>query len=158
MAGTAACNAHTPAWIDDLATGSPVDIPYDPSGVAPGAMLGNFNVFPGTAGSARAEDILNGLQDAFEQGFDVANMSLGGGSNGAQDIYTEAIERFDRAGMVVAVAAGNSGPGDETVESPGFASRALDGWRQQRRPLRGLTRPDSRRRAVRSSGRRLRDG
>lgn len=125
VAGTAACNAHTPAWIDDLATGSPVDIPYDPSGVAPGAMLGNFNVFPGTAGSARSEDILNGLQRAFELGFDVANMSLGGGSNGAQDIYTKAIERFDRAGMVIAVAAGNSGPGDETVESPGFAPRAL---------------------------------
>ena len=66
VAGTAACNAHTPAWIDDLATGSPVEIPYGPSGVAPGAMLGNFNVFPGTAGSARSEDILNGLQRAFE--------------------------------------------------------------------------------------------
>lgn len=125
VAGTAACNAHTPAWIDDPATGSPVDIPYDPSGVAPGAMLGNFNVFPGTAGSARSEDILNGLQRAFEQGFDVANMSLGGGTNGARDIYTHAIDRFDRAGMVIAVAAGNSGPGDETVESPGFAERSL---------------------------------
>ncbi len=36
-----------------------------------------------------------------------------------------AIDRFDRAGMVIAVAAGNSGPGDETVESPGFAARSL---------------------------------
>jgi minor extracellular serine protease Vpr len=125
VAGTAACNAHTPAWIDDPATGSPVDIPYDPSGVAPRALLGNFNVFPGTAGSARSEDILNGLERAFELGFDVANMSLGGGSSGAQDIYVHAIERFDRAGMVIAVAAGNSGPGDQTVESPGFAARSL---------------------------------
>ena len=52
-------------------------------------------------------------------------MSLGGGTNGARDIYTHAIDRFDRAGMVIAVAAGNSGPGDETVESPGFAERSL---------------------------------
>jgi minor extracellular serine protease Vpr len=125
VAGTAACNAHTLAWIDDLATGTPVDIPYDPSGVAPGAMLGNFNVFPGTAGSARSEDILNGLTRAFELGFDVANMSLGGPSSGARDIFGHAIDRFDRGGMVVAVAAGNEGPGDQTVESPGFHERAL---------------------------------
>ncbi|MGI8886056.1 MAG: S8 family serine peptidase [Gaiellaceae bacterium] len=125
VAGTAACNAHTPAWIDDLATGSPVDIPYDPSGVAPGAMLGNFNVFPGTLDNARSEDILNALQRAYELDFDVVNMSLGGGSNGAKDLLSQAVDRFDRAGLISAIAAGNSGPGDETVESPGFAARAL---------------------------------
>jgi minor extracellular serine protease Vpr len=124
VAGTAACNAHTPAWIDDP-TGSPVDIPYDPSGVAPGAMLGNFNVFPGTLEDARSEDILNALNRAFELGFDVVNMSLGGGSNGARDLLSQAVDRFDRAGMVISIAAGNSGPGDQTVESPGFAPRAI---------------------------------
>jgi subtilisin family serine protease len=124
VAGTAACNAHTPAWIDDPSNG-PVDIPYDPSGVAPGAMLGNFNVFPGTLGSARSEDILNALQRAYELGFDVANMSLGGGSNGVRDLLSQAVDRFDRGGMVIAVAAGNTGPGDETIESPGFAERAI---------------------------------
>src|SRR6187431_3038959 len=124
VAGTAACNAHTPAWIDDPSSG-PVDIPYDPSGVAPGAMLGNFNIFPGTLASARSEDILNALQRAYELGFDVANMSLGGGSNGVRDLLSQAVDRFDRAGMVSAIAAGNTGPGDETVESPGFAPRAI---------------------------------
>ena len=124
VAGTAACNAHTPAWIDDPSNG-PVDIPYDPSGVAPGAMLGNFNVFPGTLASARSEDILNALQRAYELGFDVANMSLGGGSNGVRDLVAQAVDRFDRAGMVSAIATGNTGPGDETVESPGFAPRAI---------------------------------
>jgi len=124
VAGTAACDAHTPAWIDDPGH-APVDIPYDPSGVAPGAMLGNFNVFPGTVEDARSEDILNALQRAYELGFDVANMSLGGGSNGAQDLLSVAVDRFDRAGMVIAIAAGNSGPGDRTVESPGYAERAI---------------------------------
>jgi minor extracellular serine protease Vpr len=124
VAGTAGCNAHTPAWIDDPGNG-PVDIPYDPSGVAPGAMLGNFNVFPGTLESARSEDILNALQRAYELGFDVANMSLGGGSNGVLDLVAKAVNRFDRGGMVIAIAAGNSGPGDSTIESPGYAERAI---------------------------------
>jgi subtilisin family serine protease len=125
VAGTAACRAHTPAWIDDLADGTPVDIPYDPSGVAPGAMLGNFNVFPGTLEDARSEDILNALQRAYELGFDVVNMSLGGGSNGVRDLLSQAVDRFDRAGMISAIAAGNSGPGDQTVESPGYAERGI---------------------------------
>ena len=125
VAGTAACKAHTPAWIDDLSDGSPVDIPYDPSGVAPGAMLGNFNVFPGTLEDARSEDILNALQRAYELGFDVVNMSLGGGSNGVRDLLSQAVDKYDRAGMISAIAAGNSGPGDQTVESPGYAERGI---------------------------------
>ena len=125
VAGTAACKAHTPAWIDDPADGTPVDIPYDPSGVAPGAMLGNFNVFPGTLEDARSEDILNALQRAYELGFDVVNMSLGGGSNGVRDLLSQAVDRYDRAGMISAIAAGNSGPGDQTVESPGYAERGI---------------------------------
>ena len=123
VAGTAACNHHTPAWYE---SGTQiVDIPYDPSGVAPRALLGNFNVFPGPVENARSEDILNALQRAFELGYDVANMSLGGNSNGRQDLLTHAVDNLDRAGMVVAVAAGNEGPGDETVSSPGSAGRAI---------------------------------
>jgi len=42
-----------------------------------------------------------------------------------RDLVSQAIDRFDRAGMVSAVAAGNTGPDDETIESPGFAPRAI---------------------------------
>ena len=119
VAGTVACNAHTPAVVEG------VDIPYDPSGVAPGAQLGNYNVFPGDVDSARSEDILNALQAAAADGMDVINMSLGGGARGVQDLLTKAVNNLDEAGIVVAVAAGNSGPGHFTVESPGSAERAL---------------------------------
>lgn len=119
VAGTVACNFGTPASVDG------VDIPFDISGVAPRALLGNYNVFPGTSGSARSEDILNALEAAYADGMDVANMSLGGPSFGIQDLLTIAVDNLDRAGMVVAVAAGNSGPGNFTVESPGSAPRAL---------------------------------
>jgi minor extracellular serine protease Vpr len=121
VAGTIACNAHTPAVIDGI------DIPYDPSGVAPRALLGNYNVFPGEVGSARSEDILDALDEAYEDGFDVANMSLGGARNdgGGAFLLDNAIDNLDRANMVVAVAAGNEGPGYFTVHYPGAAPRAL---------------------------------
>ena len=52
-------------------------------------------------------------------------MSLGGGSQGMQRSAANATDNLDRANMVVAVAAGNSGPGFSTIESPGKAARAL---------------------------------
>jgi minor extracellular serine protease Vpr len=121
VAGTVACNPHTPATV------AGVDIPYDPSGIAPAARLGSYNVFPGSTGSARSEDILQALEDAYEDGFDVANMSLGGARNdgGGAFLLDNAIDNLDRANMVVAVAAGNEGPGYFTVHYPGAAERAL---------------------------------
>ena len=119
VAGTVACNLDAPAVVDG------VDIPYDVSGVAPAAFLGNYNVFPGTVANARSEDILNALDAAYRDGMDVANMSLGGGARGIKDLLTRAVDNLDAANMVVAVAAGNSGPGHFTVESPGSAARAL---------------------------------
>lgn len=119
VAGTVACNVDTPATVGGVA------IPYAMSGVAPAALLGNYNVFPGDATNARSEDILNALDAAYADGMDVANMSLGGGASGIQDLLTIAVDDLDEANMVVAVASGNSGPGHFTVESPGSAARAL---------------------------------
>ncbi len=119
VAGTVACNFDTPANVDGVA------VPHGISGVAPRALLGSYNVFPGDVTNARSEDILNALDAAYADGFDVANMSLGGGANGIQDLLTVAVDDLDQANMVVAVAAGNSGPGLFTVESPGSAKRAL---------------------------------
>lgn len=118
VAGTVACNFGTPAPVNGVTT-------YDMSGVAPRALLGNYNIFPGALDNARSEDIVNALEAAYQDGFDVANMSLGGGSHGFQDLLTVAVDNLDQANMVVAVAAGNSGPGLFTVESPGSAARAL---------------------------------
>jgi minor extracellular serine protease Vpr len=119
VSGTVACNFETPTVVDG------VTLPYRMSGVAPRALLGNYNVFPGAVGSARSEDILNALETAYRDGFDVANMSLGGGAAGVQDLVTVAVDNLDAANMVVVVAAGNAGPGARTVASPGSAARAL---------------------------------
>src|SRR5438309_298813 len=95
------------------------------SGIAPKAFLGNYNVFPGSLTNATSHDIAQAIDDAVKDGMDVINMSLGGGIRGFQDQLTVASNRAAKAGMVVAIAAGNSGPGVNTVESPGQAADAI---------------------------------
>jgi minor extracellular serine protease Vpr len=130
VAGTVGCN-----WglTHDTTIVNGTTVPYGVNGVAPGAQLGNYNVFPSVNPGpnevdvldARSEDILNALEAAYRDDMDVANLSLGGNANGKQDLLTHAIDNLDSAGMVIAVAAGNSGPGHFTVESPGSAAGAL---------------------------------
>ncbi len=102
------------------------------SGVAPGATLHDFNVFPGVGaglvafgGSAFSHDIANAIEDAVSIGVDVINMSLGGGVGGPHDFLAEASDAAVDAGVVVVAAAGNSGPGDSTVESPGSGRKVI---------------------------------
>jgi minor extracellular serine protease Vpr len=97
----------------------------DMSGIAPGAWLGNYNVFPGEVLSARSEDILNAVDAAVEDGMDVLNLSLGGTFHGNQDLLANGLDNAVDAGVVVAVAAGNSGPGQRTLESPGRARKVI---------------------------------
>jgi minor extracellular serine protease Vpr len=102
------------------------------SGVAPAAMLGDYNVFPAAGGgfiafggSAFSHDIAAALEDAVLDGMHVVNMSIGGGVQGPHDLLAEATNNTVAAGVIAAVAAGNEGPGDATVSSPGSAERAL---------------------------------
>jgi len=102
------------------------------SGVAPGALLGNYNVFPGFGsgfiakdGEAWSHDIAAAVEDAVQDGMDVANLSLGGRVQGPQDILVTALNAAVDAGMVVVVAAGNEGPGDSTASSPGTAEKVI---------------------------------
>src|SRR6266513_746960 len=97
----------------------------DMSGIAPGAWLGNYNVFPGGVLNARSEDILNAVDEAIEDGMDVLNLSLGGSYHGNNDLLAMGLDNAVDAGVVVAVAAGNSGPGPGTLESPGRARKVI---------------------------------
>ena len=97
----------------------------DMSGIAPGAWLGNYNVFPGGVLNARSEDILNAVDEAIEDGMDVLNLSLGGSYHGNNDLLAMGLDNAVDAGLVVAVAAGNSGPGQGTLESPGRARKII---------------------------------
>src|SRR5438046_8615501 len=81
------------------------------SGMAPGAWLGNYNVFPGDVTDARSEDILNAVDAAVADGMDVLNLSLGGGFRGNNDLLAIGLDNAVDASVVVAVAAGDNGPG-----------------------------------------------
>jgi minor extracellular serine protease Vpr len=102
------------------------------SGVAPGANLFDYNVFPGFGGgfvafdgSAFSHDIALAVEDAVNDGMDVINLSLGGDIQGKHDFLTEAINAAAAAGVVPAVSAGNNGPLPRTIGSPGNAVGAL---------------------------------
>src|SRR5213076_3390585 len=97
----------------------------DMSGIAPGAFLGNYNVFPDLVDNARSEDILNAVDAAIADGMDVLNLSLGGSYHGNNDLLATGLDNAVDACLVVAVAAGNSGPGAGTVESPGRARKVI---------------------------------
>lgn len=97
----------------------------DMSGVAPGAWLGNYNVFPGKVVNARSEDILNAVEAAVKDGMDVLNLSLSGAYHGNKDLLAMGLDTAVAAGLTVAVAAGNAGPGAFTVESPGRARNII---------------------------------
>ena len=106
VSGTIACDyglTHPSTLVDGVL------VNYGILGVAPGAQLGNYNVFPGNVTNARSEDILNALEAAYGDGMDVINMSLGGNSHGVQDLLTNAVNDLDQAGMISAIAAGKNG-------------------------------------------------
>ena len=105
----------------DVNTATPIGLI---SGVAPGAYLGNYSVLdPSGAGS---DDLIaQGLEAAVSDGFDIANMSLGGAAGAQLGLLDNAVDAAVAAGMVVVVAAGNGGPKETTIASPGLAPDAI---------------------------------
>src|SRR3989441_1255974 len=94
------------------------------SGIAPKAYLGNYNVFPGNVLDASSHDIAKAVEAAVADGMDVLNLSLGGTAR-PNDVLVNAVNSATDAGVVVAIAAGNSGPGAGTIDSPGIADKVI---------------------------------
>src|SRR3989441_2775793 len=94
------------------------------SGIAPKAYLGNYNVFPGNVLDASSHDIAKAVEAAVADGMDVLNLSLGGTAK-PDDVLVNAVNSATDAGVVVAIAAGNSGPGAGTIDSPGIADKVI---------------------------------
>jgi uncharacterized protein (TIGR03437 family) len=113
------------------------------TGVAPKAFLGSYKVFgsPGLIDFTGSDAVINALEDAFNDGMDVAELSLGApalsgpqdtgatcglSAGSACDVFAAAVENAIAAGMIVVAAAGNEGstgsvaqPTLATVSTPG---------------------------------------
>ncbi|MGI9646655.1 MAG: S8 family serine peptidase, partial [Ilumatobacteraceae bacterium] len=91
----------------------------DVSGIAPRARVIAYKGLGALGGFT--SDLAASIDQAVSDGVDVINYSVGGGGavpTGADDI---AFLFAADAGVFVATSAGNSGPGDDTVGSPGNA-------------------------------------
>ncbi|WP_232828314.1 S8 family peptidase [Kribbella monticola] len=95
-------------------------------GVAPGAKLYDGKVCDDT-GDCQDSAILAGMEwAATEVKAKVVNLSLGREDTAAIDPLEEAVERLtSQTGTLFVVAAGNNGPGEGTIDSPGSADAAL---------------------------------
>ena len=94
-------------------------------GVAPASSLIVAKVLS-DSGGGRMSDVMAGVEWAVQNGADVLNLSLGsdGNSDGRDALSTMCNAAVD-AGKVVVVAAGNAGPGANTVGSPGAAEKPI---------------------------------
>ena len=93
-------------------------------GVAPGATLLSAKVC--LLEGCPESSILAGMQWAAEQGATVANLSLGGEDTPGADPLEAAVHDLTaQYGTLFVIAAGNSGPDEGTINSPGSAEDAL---------------------------------
>jgi len=73
-------------------------------------------------GMGSTSNIIEAMDIAIERGASVINMSLGGASDTEtpeEDPYFEVFEDVLAQNIIPMIAAGNSGPGDNTIDSPG---------------------------------------
>ncbi|WP_097867080.1 S8 family peptidase [Streptomyces sp. rh34] len=94
-------------------------------GVAPGARLINAKVLD-DQGVGDDSGVIAGVDWAVAQGADIINMSLGGVDTPGIDPLEAQVNKVSaEKGVLFAIAAGNNGPNQGTVASPGSADAAL---------------------------------
>ncbi len=96
-------------------------------GIAYEADLMNVKVLD-DGGSGPMSEVIAGMEWAVASGADVVNLSLGvrGGYTDGTDPASQAVDRLSASSdALFVIAAGNDGPGDGTVTTPGAATSAL---------------------------------
>ncbi|UAL51533.1 S8 family serine peptidase [Metabacillus dongyingensis] len=97
------------------------NVDYAVKGVAPEVDLYGYRVL-GPYGSGYTEDVLAGIDKAVSDEMDVINLSLGASVNDPLYPTSVAINNAMLSGVVSVVSAGNAGPNEKTVGSPGTSA------------------------------------
>jgi subtilisin family serine protease len=93
-------------------------------GVAPEATLYSYRVF-GCTGSVTTDIVVAAMNRALQDGVNVLNMSLGSPFGGTGDPATVAADNLSRAGVTIAMSAGNESPHAYTVGTASTATSVL---------------------------------
>ncbi len=94
-------------------------------GVAPDAKLVVAKVFD-ASGEGDTAQVMAGIDWVVAQGAKIVNLSLGAGVSDGYDPLSQQLDTLSaEKGTLFVVAAGNAGPGDRTVTTPGAAASAL---------------------------------
>ena len=97
---------------------------YAVKGVAPEVDLYAYRVL-GVWGGGNTRGILAGIDQAITDGMDVINLSLGAQTNDPLYATSVAVNNAMLSGVVAVVAAGNAGPNEKTLGSPGTAALGI---------------------------------
>lgn len=100
-------------------------------GVAPDATIYAYKVL-NSGGSGTWASVIDGIERSidpngdgdFSDRADVISMSLGGNGN-PDDPVSASVDNAVEAGVVAVISAGNSGPSERTIGSPGTARKAI---------------------------------
>jgi serine protease AprX len=77
-------------------------------------------------GQGSASSIADGIEWLYEQGVNIISLSLGGTAQpGVKDILQVTCEAAVDQGIAVFCAAGNSGPGERTIATPGVSTKVI---------------------------------
>lgn len=96
-------------------------VDYAVKGVAPKVDLYSYKVL-GPYGSGSINAIIAGIDKAVKDEMDVINLSLGSTINDPLSPTSVAVNNAVLSGVVTVVAAGNTGPEEKTLGSPGSAA------------------------------------
>ncbi|PEL09791.1 Ig-like domain-containing protein [Bacillus sp. AFS017336] len=107
-----------------IAAQSKNNVDFPAQGVAPGVNLYNYRVL-GPYGTGYDDGIIGGIDKAVQDGMKVINLSLGAPVNDPLSAEAVAINNATLAGVTCVISAGNSGPGEGTLGTPGASALAI---------------------------------